>query len=157
MGMPGQECNMDAFFNCSKNGVFFYLLITWRENYIELNGLFGQNIEKILKKRSSIPVIWSSTSEKLWVHELWSKKEPKKAILLGAKKCYMRKRVCFSSTFSFFGLWFCTLIKQLLGVLLWAIIPFQTEVGSKKEPIYSTRSQIFVRPQKPAFFLKWVD
>ena len=101
----------DAFFNCSKNGVFFYLLITWRENYIELNGLFGQNIEKILKKRSSIPVIWSSTSEKLWVHELWSKKEPKKAILLGAKKCYMRKRVCFSSTFSFFGLWFCTLIK----------------------------------------------
>ena len=25
------------------------------------------------------------------------------------------------------------------------------------EPIYSTRSQIFVRPQKPAILLKWVD
>ena len=106
---------------------------------------------------AEIPIIWSSTSEKLWVHELRSKKEPKKAILLGAKTCYMRKRVRFSSTFSFFGLWFCTLIKQLLGVLLWAIIPFQMVVGSKNEPIYSTRSQIFVRPQKPAILLKWVD
>ena len=81
---------MDMFFNCSKNGGVF---------------LFGYHLKSKIWLKSwkvqfpvaEIPIIWSSTSEKLWVHKVRSKNEPKmsqkKAILPWAKTSYMRKTV----------------------------------------------------------------
>ena len=71
------------------------------------------------------------------MHELWSKKETKSAILLRARPCYMETWVCMSSMLNFYDYLFWILMQQELWLLLRAIIAFQIVLGPKNEPKYS--------------------